>query len=134
MRRLLFVILAFVLIASCKKDSPHTIAPDGIWEVGDVDFPPEYPGGQTAFFNFVGKNVRYPHDAVRNNIQGKVEVSFIVELDGTLSNINALTHVGGGLEAEAVRAVGLSPKWKPGVKNNQPVRVRIQFPMNFSVH
>lgn len=133
MKYSLFVILAVALFVSCKKDSPHTIPPDGIWDVSDVDTPPEFPEGKIAFFNFIGRNVRYPQDAIQNKIGGKVEVSFVVETDGTLGNIHALTNVGGGLEGEAVRALSLSPKWNPGIKNNQPVRVRVQFPIVFNI-
>ena len=94
---------------------------------------PEFPGGLNAFINFLAKNVRYPATAYESHIQGHVIVSFVVEKDGALTEVKAVSGIGGGCDEEAVRVIKLSPKWNPGIKNGKPVRVRYSVPINFTL-
>jgi TonB family protein len=98
-----------------------------------VDQVPEFPGGVSAFITFLSKNVRYPKEARENNVQGKIIVSFVVEKDGTLSSILVRRGIGSGCDEEAVRVLGLSPRWKPGSQKGRPVRVAYTVPINFTL-
>jgi protein TonB len=90
-------------------------------------------GGLQAFYQFVGRKVKYPRPASRMGIEGRVYVEFIVEKDGSLSNIRAITEIGGGCEEEAERVVAMAPKWNPGKQRGKPVRQKIILPINFTL-
>lgn len=94
---------------------------------------PEFAGGLDNFYRFLGKTLQYPAEARQRGVQGKVNVTFVVEADGSLSNIKALAGPGSGLEEEAARALAASPKWNPGMQNNKPVAVRYTVPVIFSL-
>ena len=89
-----------------------------------VETEPQFPGGVTAFYDFLGKNIRYPAKDREGKVQGRVIVTFIVETDGSLSNIKALRGPSESINAESVRAISLSPNWAPGLQNGKPVRVQ----------
>ena len=92
---------------------------------------PEYPGGYPAFGKYISSNIQFPEVARVLGIGGKVAVSFVIEKDGSIVEVKPLTCVGAGCEAEAVRIVSNSPKWKPGILNNRPVRVAYSLPISF---
>jgi protein TonB len=94
---------------------------------------PEFPGGHSAFIKFLGRNLKYPVNAVERGIEGKVLISFIIEKDGRLSNIKILRGIGYGCDEEAIRVLEKSPEWKPGIQNKQKVRVAYTLPINFSL-
>jgi len=98
-----------------------------------VEIQPEYPGGEAALGKFLQKNIRYPSIAKENNIQGKVYIQFVVERDGSLTDIKVLREPGSGTGDEAVRVLKISPHWKAGVQNGKPVRVQFTLPVNFSL-
>lgn len=99
----------------------------------EVEHVPNYPGGVNKFFQFLQQNIKYPAEAKNRKIQGKVFVSFIVEKDGSLSNLKVLRDPGAGCGAEALRVMKLSPKWNPGVQNGHKVRVQYTMPINFTL-
>lgn len=96
-----------------------------------VEEAPSYPGGENARIQFLRNNIKYPKLALQNKIQGKVYISFIVEKNGSLSNIKILQGIGAGCDEEALRVVHLMPKWKPGKTQGREVRVVITMPVNF---
>lgn len=98
-----------------------------------VDVVPEFPGGLEAFGRFLASHIRFPATARENHIQGRVIVSFIVEKDGTLSNVKVTQGIGGGCDEEAVRVIKMCPSWKPGMQNGKPVRVQYSVPISFSL-
>ncbi len=98
-----------------------------------VEIMPQFPGGESTWAKFLQKNLHYPAQAADAHIQGKVYVSFVVEKDGHLSNINVLRSPGYGLEDEAVRVLKLVPPWKPGIQNGRPVRVSYSMPFSFQL-
>lgn len=99
----------------------------------DLEIMPVPFGGASAWSKFLSKNLRYPDMAIDQRIQGKVWVSFIIEVDGKLSNFKVEKGVGYGLDEEALRALKLAPAWKPGVQNGHPVRVQYTIPINFQL-
>src|SRR5476651_1541300 len=98
-----------------------------------VEIQPEYPGGEAGLAKFLQKNIRYPSIAKENNIQGKVYIQFVVERDGSLTDIKVIREPGSGTGDEAVRVLKISPHWKPGVQNGKPVRVQFTLPVDFSL-
>jgi protein TonB len=90
-------------------------------------------GGLHAFYEFVSKKIKYPAQARRLGIEGKVFVEFIVERDGTLSNVRTIDGIGAGCDEEAARVVTMSPKWKPGKQRGKPVRQKMVIPINFKM-
>lgn len=99
----------------------------------NVEVLPEFPGGQAAFGKFLSKNLNYPPMARENNIQGRVIVNFVVERDGSLTDIKVVRGIGGGCDEEAVRVLKKTPKWKPGIQNGRPVRVSYTIPIFFQL-
>ena len=98
-----------------------------------VDEPPAFPGGDEALASWLGKNLKFPEEAKRQGIQGRVIVSGIVETDGSLSNVFVKRTLGGGCDEEAIRLVKAMPKWTQGKQNGKIVRVQINLPVQFSV-
>jgi len=97
-----------------------------------VETMPSFKGGDlTVFRNWVGKRTRYPETAIINKIRGTVFLTFIVEKDGSVSNVTVVKGVHPLLDEEAVKAISDSPKWSPGLQRGQPVRVRFQIPLDF---
>lgn len=100
--------------------------------VSYVEIMPSFPGGEEALSRFLQKNIRYPHMAQENDIEGKVFVQFVVNFEGKISDVQTVgAHRGGGLEEEAMRVVKLMPNWKPGRQNGQSVSVRYNLPIGF---
>jgi periplasmic protein TonB len=94
---------------------------------------PEYPGGEEALFKFLSQNISYPLDARDSGAQGTVYLSFIVEKDGSVSNVKVLRGIGFGCDEEAVRVISLMPKWSPGMQRTKPVRVSFNMPIAFKL-
>ena len=99
-----------------------------------VEQEPEFKGGIQAFYNFLAQNIVYPANAKKRNITGKVFVQFIVERDGSLSEVHAVRDSNDELSPEAVRVVKLSPNWTPGTQNGRLVRVQYTVPINFNLN
>jgi len=87
----------------------------------------------SGFNEYLAKNIHYPAVDYENNVQGKVFLQFIVEKDGSISNIKPLRGPSATIIAEAVRVVSNSPKWNPGVQNGRPVRVQYTVPISFTL-
>ena len=110
-------------VATSTKDTVYQIAEEM----------PEFPGGVEALMDFVGKNVKYPEEAKEKEISGRVFVSFVIEKDGSVSNVKVLRGIGGGCDEEAIRVIKAMPKWTPGKQKGKPVRVNYQIPINFKL-
>ena len=98
-----------------------------------VEEMPAYPGGDAKLMEFVAKNIKYPQIARETGIQGRVFVGFVVETDGSVSNVKVLRGIGGGCDEEAVRVVKSMPKWKAGKQRGKAVRVSYMLPVNFKL-
>jgi TonB family protein len=90
-------------------------------------------GGLEAFYRHVGKVIKYPANARRKGIEGKVFVQFIVQKDGTLTDFGVVKGIGGGCDEEALRSVMSSPKWQPGKRRGRPVNQRYTLPIQFKL-
>ena len=98
-----------------------------------VEQMPEFPGGMPAMMEFLQTNIKYPKDAIKQNVGGRVMVMFVVEPDGSLSNVRVARKDFPSLDAEAVRVVKAMPKWKPGKEKGRAVRVNFTMPVVFSI-
>lgn len=94
---------------------------------------PRYVGGNEALFAYLRENLQFPEDAQREGISAKLNVNFVVEKDGSISNIKILscTEKGFGFEKEAIRVISSMPRWKPGIQDGHPVRVFFNIPISF---
>ena len=113
------IILFFISQISFSQEQLEPIE-DPVFELKDVTVEPSFPGGNDGFYQFIGVNFKQPEVP---QLIGKVFVSFIVEKDGTLTDIRVIKDVGFGAGAEAERVMRLSPRWRPGAKEGKPVRV-----------
>ncbi len=91
-------------------------------------------GGMTAFYDYVVDNLKYPAQARRMDIEGKVFVQFVVERDGSITDVVAIKGIGAGCDEEAVRVVSKSPKWKPAKQRGKSVRQRMVLPITFKMN
>lgn len=98
-----------------------------------VEQPPSFPGGQAALLQWLSSHVKYPPIAEENGIQGRVIVGFVVERDGSVSQVQVIRGVDPSLDKEAARVVASMPKWTPGRQNGQNVRVKYNVPVNFKL-
>ena len=96
-----------------------------------VEEMPQFPGGPSKLFEFLAKNVNYPTEAEKANIQGRVIATFVVEKDGSISNVKVVKSVDPLLDAEAVRVINAMPNWLPGKQNGKEVRVKYTVPISF---
>ncbi len=94
---------------------------------------PEFPGGGSAFIQWLTRQLRYPPLAQSQRIQGRVVVSFIVNKDGSIADIKLEKSVNALLDREALRVIRMMPRWKPGVHNNQPCRTMVAVPVVFKI-
>ena len=101
-----------------------------------ISFPqvfPEFEGGYEALLIYFKKNINYPQKAIQANRQGKVHLTFVVEKDGSVSNVELVRGIGYGCDEEAIRVVNQMPKWKPGKQMNKAVRVQFNLPIAFKL-
>jgi protein TonB len=112
-------------------ESNDTLDGDEIYQI--VEEMPKFPGGEAELFHYISKNIHYPQKAREKGIQGRVFIGFIVEKDGSISNVRNLRGVDSELDAEAIRVVESMPRWKPGMHRGEPVRVSYQIPILFKL-
>lgn len=153
----LFVLPAFALLVagniSCSQDASQTedakeevvapVSPEAKEAPADstakeevfmvAEQMPEYPGGMKEMLKFLQENVKYPENAMKNNVQGRVIVQFVVEKDGTPTEFKVLRSVDPDWDAEALRVMKAMPKWKPGMQKGQVVRVKFTVPVSFKL-
>jgi len=98
-----------------------------------VESMPTFPGGMGALMKYLAQNIKYPPLAKESGIQGRVFINFVVEPNGSISNVKVLRGIGGGCDEEAVRVVKSMPKWSPGKQRGKPVRVSYNLPVKFTL-
>ncbi|WP_314108798.1 energy transducer TonB [Segatella salivae] len=124
-------LMMLVLFFSFTTSTAQTKKNDMVFDV--VEVMPQYPGGQIAMLKYLMENIKYPEQAMKEGIQGRVTVRFIVEKDGSISDVKPVLSVHPLLNKEAVRVVESMPKWTPGKHNGKPVRVRFNLPVMFKL-
>ena len=124
-------LMMLVLLFSFMTSTAQTKKNNMVFDV--VEVMPQYPGGQIAMMKYIMENMKYPEQAMKEGIQGRVTVRFIVEKDGSISDVKPVLSVHPLLNKEAVRVVESMPKWTPGKHNGKPVRVRFNLPVMFKL-
>lgn len=116
-----------------------TVKEDGATVISANEHPlaetlPEFPGGVEALYKYLAENIKYPEQAKKDGVQGRVFVRFVVEADGTVAEAEVLRGIGGGCDEEALRVVNAMPKWKPGTVDGKPVRTQYNLPITFRLN
>lgn len=104
---------------------------DEIFQI--VENPASFKGGIGAFYQYVQKNMKYPSQAQRMGLEGKVFVQFVVGKDGKITDVTVLRGIGAGCDEEAIRVLKNSPAWSPGKQRGRPVRQRMVLPITFKL-
>lgn len=133
MKKLLFMSLMAVCCLTTVSAQKTVVSQKNQTVFDVVEQMPEYPGGIAALLEYLMKNVKYPADAEKQKIEGRVIATFIVETDGSISNIEVARPVFPSLDAEAVRVLSGMPKWTPGRQNGKEVRVKYTVPISFNL-
>jgi len=120
-----------IVVEEAKPQVIEQEAPKEIFTV--VEEQPNYPGGDEARIKFLQANMKYPEEAKELGVQGKVFVTFVVEVDGSITDVKVLRGIGSGCDDEAIRVVKSMPKWVPGKQRGVPVRVQFNLPINFKL-
>lgn len=113
------------------EEAPEEEVAEQIFQI--VEDPAMPPGGYQAFYEYVGKKLKYPAQARRMGIEGKVYVQFVVDTDGSLTDVKAVKGIGAGCDQEAVRVIEAAPKWSPPKQRGKPVKQRIILPITFKL-
>ena len=98
-----------------------------------VETQPQFPGGEDSLYSFIYSNLRYPQEAIDNGIEGNVYITFVIEKDGSITNIKILRDIGYGCGAEVVRVLKMMPKWIPGSQRGKPVKEQFNIPIKFEL-
>lgn len=113
------------------EEAPEEEVADEIFDI--VEDQPAPPGGMAAFYQYVAKAMKYPNQARRMGIEGRVFVQFVVDKAGNLTEVRAIKGIGAGCDEEAVRVLKNAPKWSPGKQRGRPVKVRMILPITFKL-
>jgi protein TonB len=128
-------LILLLLMAGCclmTANAQKTVVSQTDQKVFDtVEQMPEYPGGMQAMIEFLQTNMKYPEDAAKQKVAGRVMVQFVVENDGSVSDVHVAKQVFPSLDAEAIRVVQAMPKWTPGKEKGKVVRVKYNLPIVF---
>jgi protein TonB len=126
MKNFLLLAISFFSFQFSNAQEPTSPSQDTIYDFKEVDIKPEYPGGVEAFYKFIAKNFKTPEE---EGLNGKIITTFVIELDGSITDIKVLQDIGYGSGAEVLKVLSLSKKWIPAKVNDIPVRVLYQFPI-----
>ncbi len=127
------LIIAPEAVAAPSKGKVVEAAPEPEKIFTVVEQQPEFPGGTSEMYKYLGKNIKYPSAASRANVSGRVFMSFVVNVDGSIQDVTVLKGLGFGCDEEATRVVKAMPKWKPGKQSGRAVRVKYNLPINFQL-
>lgn len=118
------------MVSAQNRDAENDNSEGMIFTVVEEE-PASFPGGEDEMYKFIAKNLQYPEEAKKKGIEGKVHVSFVVEVDGSITNVKVLRDIGGGCGEAAVRVVKSMPKWNPAKQNGEYVRMLMILPFSF---
>lgn len=119
--------------AAAETPTAPTWDTTGVHTQAPLEIMPAFPGGDAAMATFIGKTIRYPKQARKKGIEGVVQVYFLVEKDGRISNAEVKRGIGGGCDEEALRVVNAMPPWQPGQQGGRTVRTSYHLPLRFKL-
>ena len=125
----LFIILLFAIFTTNVSNAQVSTTDDAVYS--QVDKSPEFPGGSMKMWSYINKNLKYPEEAVKANVRGKVWAQLIIEKDGSINNVLILKGIGFGCDEEVERMFKAMPKWNAGMRDGQAVRTNFRMPISF---
>jgi protein TonB len=125
----LFLMICFGAFVQHSAEAQEKKSKDDVYLT--VEEMPEYPGGEEALRNDIASNVKYPEEAKKKGIQGKVYVSFVVDKNGKVNQAKIARGVDSALDKEALRVINSLKTWEPGKEKGKPVKVSFTVPINF---
>ena len=124
-------------LESCLEENQLYYVGANMWDENEMtqfntEEMPSFPGGEMALFKYLGSNIKYPKEARDKGIQGIVYARFVVNEDGTISDVEVFRGIGGGCDEETIRVIEAMPNWKPGKQRGNFVKVKYQLPIRFT--
>jgi hypothetical protein len=129
MKRLLLSIITLIIVQFSSAQANTTMIDDAPYNYEDVEVRPEFPGGINQFMDFIGKNFKMPD---YEGYGGTIKVAFIIEIDGSVTNVKVVKDLGDGTGDEAKRVVSISPRWTSGEFRGKKVRVLYELPIKIA--
>jgi hypothetical protein len=129
MKKFLLSVITLFVMSIASAQTTDNYVDDAPYAYEEVEVRPEFPGGNNAFMNFISTNFRMP-DYDGNG--GTLRIEFIIEIDGTVTNVNVVKDLGSGTGAEAKRVISNSPKWTSGETRGRKVRVHYKLPIKIA--
>jgi hypothetical protein len=129
MKRILLSVITLFIVDFASAQVTATIVDDAPYSYEEVEVRPEFPGGNNAFMTFISSNYQMPE---YDGNGGTLKVAFIIEIDGTVTNVNVVKDLGGGTGAEAKRVISKSPRWTSGETRGKKVRVLYEVPIKIA--
>ncbi len=129
------LLTAFILLSAVLVAQNNTIPNDTIYTVDKLEKLPSFPGGEDEMMQYIRKNIIYPQIEKEADVMGTVYVGFVIDLDGSITDVTVLKGVtdGPGLDAEAVRIIKQMPKWNPGIQYGHTVKCKFTLPIKYSI-
>ena len=129
MKKILLSVITLFIVGFASAQATATMVDDAPFNFEDVEIKPEFPGGYNELLNFLGKNFKLPD---YDGFGGTVKVAFIIESDGSVTNVKVVKDIGGGSGAEAKRVISMFPKWSSGEFGGKKVRVLYELPIKIA--
>ena len=130
MKKKLLLLISLFIVNFVSAQATATMVDDAPFNYADVEIRPEFPGGYNELLSFIGKNFKLADDY--EGFGGVLKVAFIIEVDGSITNVKVVKDLGGGTGAEAKRVISLSPKWSVGEYGGKKVRVLYELPIKIA--
>lgn len=127
MKKFFYLVLMFFTFQfAFSQNESIDLNDNTVYNTAGIDVKPQFPGGYEAFYKFIGENYKTPKV---KKLSGKVYVTFVIEIDGSITGIKVLRDIGYGTGKEAIRVLQISPKWMPGEQNGKKVRCAFSIPI-----
>lgn len=129
MKKILFSVITLFIVGFASAQATATMVDDAPFNYDDVEIRPEFPGGYNELLSFIGKNFKLND---YEGYGGTLKVAFVIEIDGSITNVKVVKDIGGGTGAEAKRVISISPKWSSGEFGGKKVRVLYELPIKIA--
>jgi periplasmic protein TonB len=134
-KKMLLGLVVMLLFTSCERKVVPSVQPTTYEEMVCLDVAePVFPGGSKALATYLTDHIRYPKEAQKAKVEGKVFVTFVINRQGTIKDVKVLKGLGYGTDAEALRLVAKMPRWEPGKHNGKAVSVKYNLPISFELN
>ena len=129
MKKFLFSVITLFIVSFASAQATATMVDDAPFNYEDVEVRPEFPGGYNELLSFIGKNFKLND---YEGYGGTIKIAFIIEADGTVTNVKVVKDIGGGTGPEAKRVISTSPRWSSGEIGGKKVRVLYELPIKIA--